>query len=370
MRILFVSARGDSFGGASLHVRDMARQLMDDGHEVKVIVGGSPEMEVPMRFAEKELDFECIDSMGRSINPIKDLDAVLQLRKKIRQFSPDIVSAHASKGGAIARAACFGLRIPVFYTPHCWSFVEGFPNAKVYQIVEGMLAPLATRIIAVCQQEREFGLEKGVGNSEKTVFIHNGVLDSMGTGEALGSPSQEVEPTRLTMVGRFEEQKDQALLLQALAKLKELNWNLRFVGDGPSKQSCVDLAESLQIKDRVEFVGYSSDVESELKKCDIFLLISNWEGFPRSILEAMREGLPVITSNVGGCNESVEDGKTGKVVEKGDLSGLIEALKELIEDAELRAKMGREARKRFEVNFTFQVMYQKYLKLYHSVLGA
>tara|TARA_R110002096_G_scaffold16106_15_gene55051 strand:+ start:116 stop:1159 length:1044 start_codon:yes stop_codon:yes gene_type:complete len=341
---------------------------MDDGHQVKVMVGGSSEMEVPARFAEKELDFECVNAMGRSINPLKDLEAMAAIRNAVAKFAPDIVSAHASKGGAIARVACLGMGIPVLYTPHCWSFVEGFPNAKVYEVAERLLAPFARRIIAVCQQEREFGLARRVGNSDQTVFVHNGVTDS-DTAQLLKTGDEQSDnPIRLVMVGRFEEQKDQTLLLRAMAELKESNWKLKFVGDGPSREVCMDLAMSLQIEQRVEFVGYSSNVDDELRDCDVFLLISNWEGFPRSILEAMRSGLPVVTSDVGGCNEAVVDGETGRVVKKGDLNGLVDALRELIDDPKLRKRMGKQGRARYEKNFTFQVMYQKYLSLYQAVL--
>ena len=256
MRIFFISARGDSFGGASLHVRDMARRLMDDGHEARIAVGGAEDMEVPQRFAEKNLDFVCIPQMGRSINPAKDFKSIARLRKEIKAFKPDLVSTHASKAGALGRVACIGLGIPVIYTPHCWSFVDGFPNAWVYRTAEKFFAPLTSKIVAVSEDEKQFGLAKGVGNPDQTICIHNGVIDSRSKNpEANGSSKSN--PVRLVMVGRFEEQKDQPLLLRSLAELKDLNWHLTMVGAGPKFDESVELASELNIADRIEFAGYS-----------------------------------------------------------------------------------------------------------------
>ena len=365
MRIFFVSARGDSFGGASLHVRDMARRLMDDGHEVRIAIGGATDREVPRRYAEQDLDFVCIPSMGRSINPIRDARAIRSLRREMKKFAPDLISTHASKGGALGRVACLGLKIPVLYTPHCWSFIDGFPKAKVYRKLEKYLAPLTTKIIAVSEEERDLGLAQGVGKPEGTQCIHNGVIDHSGLpGRRSG---KDGGPARLVMVGRFEAQKDQPLLLRALAELQHLPWELTLVGDGPLKPASEELAAKLSISDRVDFAGYSSAVEDQLAAADVFTLVSNWEGFPRSILEAMRAGLPVVVTDVGGSREAVEEGVTGRVVRKGDLNGLIHALQEVLSDAGVRERMGHEGRRLFEQRFTFEHMYRNYEKLYQSL---
>ncbi len=363
MRILFVSARGDAFGGASLHVRDMARRLMDDGHQVKIAVGGTADMEVPRRFAEKNLDFDCIAEMGRSIDPAKDIRSMLKLRKIAKTFQPDLVSCHASKGGAIGRIACLGLGVPVLYTPHCWSFVDGFPKADFYQRVESMLARFTTKIIAVCEDERAFGLEKGVGTPEQTVCIHNGVIDTAPSAKT----TRKGGNLQLLMVARFEAQKDHPLLIRTLARLQEFSWNLTLVGDGPTKSACVALAEELGIADRLQFIGYSSQVEEHLAQSDVFLLVSNWEGFPRSILEAMRAGLPVVASDVGGCKEAIDE-ETGRIVTKGDLDQLTAALGEILANPEKCQAMGQKGRERFEERFTFEVMYARYRKLYESLV--
>ncbi|MEM6280217.1 MAG: glycosyltransferase, partial [Verrucomicrobiota bacterium] len=131
-RVLYSVARGDAFGGSSLHVLEMARYLISEGHVVRVLIGGTEEMEVPRRFANHEIDFTCLPSLGREIHPWRDFKTVLAMRREMRRFDPDLISLHASKAGALGRVAAFGLNTPVLYTPHCWSFVEGFSKAGFY----------------------------------------------------------------------------------------------------------------------------------------------------------------------------------------------------------------------------------------------
>jgi glycosyltransferase involved in cell wall biosynthesis len=369
LRIAYVMARGDAFGGASLHVRDLARRLTDDGHVVRIFVGGTQDMEVPQRLAAKDLDFQCIPEMGRAISPVGDLKALLALRKKIRQFSPHLVSTHASKAGVLGRLACVGMRLQVLYTPHCWSFAEGFPNASVFRGIERFLAPLASRIITVCEQEREFGLSRGVGTSAKTICVHNGVTDIDGSSNGHDDRTTDQAP-RILMVARFEEQKDHELLLRSLGDNRDLDWRLTLVGDGPRKEACEEVARQCGIASRVEFAGYSDCVEAYLDRADIFALITHWEGFPRSILEAMRAGLPVIVSDVGGCSESVADGATGRVVRHGDREHLAGALRELLSDREQRLEMGIRSRETYAEKFTFEIMYEKYLNVYRTLCNS
>lgn len=363
---MFIIARGDAFGGSSLHVRDLSHRLRKDGHCVRILVGGEPDMEVPQRFAEKGLDFVCLRQLGREIHPINDFRAILSLRKQIRRFSPELVSTHASKGGALGRLACVGMDLPVIYTPHCWSFVDGFPRARIYRGLEKCLASITTRIVAVSEDERAFGLRQGVGRKSQTITIHNGVDELEDDRKAF--QTHAARPVRIVMVGRFEEQKDQPLLLRALASLRDLPWELTLVGEGPLKKYNIGLARTLGIGDRVIFPGYSSQVEEHLRRSDLFALITNWEGFPRSILEAMRTGLPVIATDIGGNREAVLDGENGFTVPRGDLNTLESILRKLLFDSSLRIAMGLRSRQVFRERFSFDIMYRRYEKLYEQLI--
>ncbi|WP_249415303.1 glycosyltransferase [Citrobacter sp. RHBSTW-00570] len=166
---------------------------------------------------------------------------------------------------------------------------------------------------------------------------------------------------------RFSEQKDHKSLFLALSSMSTLDWELKLVGKGPLIDFYKQYSVELGLDKKIEFLGERNDVEEILADSDIFLLISNWEGFPRSILEAMRASLPVIASDVGGASESVINGKTGYLIPRGDVIEIRKKLTELISDSQLREIMGNSGRKLYVENFTFNSMYKKTYSLYNDL---
>lgn len=142
-----------------------------------------------------------------------------------------------------------------------------------------------------------------------------------------------------------------------------------FVGDGPLLEEVKQNAITLGLKDKIDFPGACNDVAKRLAKADIFALISNWEGLPLTILEAMRAQLPVVASNVGGIAEAVIDKKTGFVVERGDIPTLTESLNKLLSSVELRNNMGKEGRNGFINSFSFDLMLNKTLLVYNEAIN-
>lgn len=127
------------------------------------------------------------------------------------------------------------------------------------------------------------------------------------------------------------------------------------------------LAADLGLDARVTFEGPRTDVDQLLSQAQVFVLASRWEGFPRSILEAMRAGLPVVASAVGGVHEAVADGASGYVVPARTDAPLAERLRTLLSDPALRVRLGDEGRRRYEASFTFATMFQKTLDVYHQL---
>src|SRR6185369_302560 len=172
---------------------------------------------------------------------------------------------------------------------------------------------------------------------------------------------------RLVMVARFQEQKDHGSLFRALEPIDNLPWTMELIGDGPDKARWESWVAARGWAHRVRFSGQVLDVPSRLQAADIFVLASLWEGFPRSILEAMRAGLPVVASNVGGVREAVTE-ETGIVVPPRDVPALNRALRSLIADAARRRALGAAGRRRYEDEFTFDAMLAKTLKVWSSAL--
>ncbi|MCX7786471.1 MAG: glycosyltransferase family 4 protein [Spirochaetes bacterium] len=377
MHVAFIVTRADSIGGAQIHVRDMALRLLPDGHRVSVLTGSEGPLTDILQDAG--VDVRILPHLVRPMNPLKDVLAILEARSHLRDLQPDLVSTHTAKAGLVGRVAAWSLGIPSIFTAHGWQFAEGISMFQriIVESLERFTARISEKIITVSDYDRELALSRKVVPPEKLITIHNGMPDVPNElvrwlshpDENLGTPTELGSPVRLIMVARLQPQKDHPTLFRALSELKDRNWTLELVGDGPDRESLQILAGEMGIADRVIFAGQRLDVPERLRKADIFVLATRWEGFPRSILEAMRAGLPVVATDVGGCRESVVDGETGFLVSKEDPLELRDRLRMLIESSELRIRMGQKGRKRFEENFTFQRMYERTLEVYREVTG-
>ncbi|HTG56101.1 MAG TPA: glycosyltransferase, partial [Niabella sp.] len=161
---------------------------------------------------------------------------------------------------------------------------------------------------------------------------------------------------------------DHKMLIDALANLKDLNWSLDLVGDGPLMEDVREQARVLNIINRIKFLGRRWDVAELMSSADVFILTSFWEGFPRSIIEAMRAGLPVVASDVAGVSEAVIDDLTGYLIKDRNRNELENKLSVLIANPDQRMRLGEAGRKRYEELFTFEQMANKTLNLYNQTL--
>jgi glycosyltransferase involved in cell wall biosynthesis len=239
-------------------------------------------------------------------------------------------------------------------------------QAAVSRGLERLIGPLASKIITVSEFDRRFGLDARLVSAERVVTVHNGMPDIPTALRA--DPGRA--PTRLVMVARFEAQKDHGTLLRALGGLLAHPWELDLIGDGPLRMEMEALARRLGITGRVRFLGQRTDVDRLLAQSQVSLLVSNWEGFPLSILEAMRAGLPIVASSVGGVDEAVHDGETGFVVPRGDVETLRDRIERLLVSPALRLNLGAQGRTRYEQYFTLEQLVDKTLAVYHDVLAG
>ena len=366
LRIAYLITRADEIGGAHIHVRDLACWMRRQGHEVRVFVGGCGAYLELLEAAV--LPYRALGRLRRSISIWHDWRAIAELTDALRDYNPDLVSLHSAKAGLLGRIACRKLKLPVIFTAHGWSFAEGVPRLPryMYLLLERWAAAKADKIITVCEADRQFALLQGVTEADHIVTVNNGMPEIEDT--LLADPVHPIP--KIVMVARFEKQKDHFTLITALGGLTDIDWRLELVGAGPLQDQVLDLVEQHHIQESVVFLGRREDVAQILAAADVFVLASFWEGFPRSILEAMRAALPVIASSVAGVPEAVVDGDTGYLVVPGDVTQLRDRLRRLLTDKELRKAMGASGCKRFDQYFTFEEMANKTLAIYTGVVPA
>ena len=367
MKIAYVITRSDVLGGASIHLLDLAAGMQAKGHDVVIGVGADAERGVLFERA-RAMGLKChgLRNLVREISPIKDLLCFFELRKFFKSIRPDIVHVHSSKAGVVGRLAARSLSLPVVFTAHGWAFTEGVSvkRQKLYRWIESQLSKISNKIITVSEYDRQLAISQNVAGEHTLITVHNGVPEIMPV-DVQRSPSDTV---KIIMVARFEKPKNQAAVLHALAHSEAQNWHLELVGDGPELAKSVSLAEQFNIGSKVTFSGACSDVAERLATSDIFVLISDWEGLPLTILEAMRSGLPVIASDVGGVAESIDNHTTGILIPRNYQLPLGSALVQLVNSQEERNSMGYKAREKFDREFTFDMMLRKTLCVYQTVL--
>jgi glycosyltransferase involved in cell wall biosynthesis len=363
MKIAYVVTRADPIGGVQIHIKDLAAAAQAEGHEVTVMAGGTGPFIDMLR--AQGTPTVVLRHLTVPIKPLEDLRALRELRAILSDMRPDLIALHSAKASVLGRLAARSLGIPTILTAHGWTFTPGFPRipGMVYRNIERLVGPLTRKIIAVSEFDRRLALEAGIVGADRIVTVHNGIPDV--PLQLRAEPART--PARLVMVARFSPQKDHQTLLQALASLQHLDWELDLIGDGPLIDAVKSLGASLKLGGRIRFLGQRMDVESLLAQAQISILATNWEGFPLSILESMRAGLPVIASAVGGIDEAVVDQETGYLVPRGDVIRLRERLEGLLTAPSLRTRMGFSARNRYEQQFTLDVSVKKTLAVYEEV---
>jgi len=360
-RILQVVTRAD-LGGAQVHVLDLLGGLKD---EFDMVLATGEEGYCTEQARALGIECHVLPGLVQQINPLSDLKALGSIIRLIRKIRPDLVHCHTTKAGLIGRLGARLMNVPAIYTVHTWCFTEGTSRSwKAFGLpAETLAARWAQCIIAVSHANRVAAISKRVAPASKLVTVHNGISDCPQRANPV-----DVDAPRVVMVARFVNQKNQALLIEAAARLAS-PIILTLVGDGPLRQQAEQLAANSPAHIKVEFLGQRQDVAEILARADLFVLSTNWEGFPISILEAMRAGLPVIATDVDGVREAIFDGDNGILVQAKDRSRLTQAIQSLISDAGLRRRMGARGRAIYEERFSLPAMLNKTTSVYALALG-
>jgi glycosyltransferase involved in cell wall biosynthesis len=189
--------------------------------------------------------------------------------------------------------------------------------------------------------------------------------------EKFSSLAHDWSPPHLLSVGRVVHQKGLDLGLQALAGLKDMEWEWDIAGDGPALSLLQAMVADQGLQDRVHFLGWQT--QEQLRQlysaANLFLFPSRHEGMPNAILEAMASGLPVVATRISGNEELVADSETGSLVPAEDVESLRESLRVLLPRAELREEMGRAARRRVEQDFSWNNVAQQYQSMLQNAIG-
>lgn len=352
-------------GGAQSHVYDVITNIGAYGYEPLLITGKAGWL--TDKVSAEGIAFHIVPDLVRPISPLHDMKAVRAIKKILQDERPALVHCHSSKAGIIGRIAAYSCNIPAVFTAHGWAFTEGVHPLKrrLYAFIENLAACWTEKIICVSEYDRRLGARYLPRHRYKMVTIHNGIPDRP---EMVRDWEKHPagEPFNIIVVARFSPPKKNIEILRYLRGMLDsgLKVTVTFVGDGPLLGDAKAEAKRLQLEKEALFLGARTDVAELLPKCDVFLLLSHWEGFPISILEAMRAGLPVIASDVGGVKEAVEHGETGYLLR--DDAELVGCIKKLYAKSSIN-DVGMAGRKSFVENFSVEKMMRMIVEGYDEI---
>ncbi|MDB5266889.1 MAG: hypothetical protein JWN89_704 [Parcubacteria group bacterium] len=357
-----------NFGGAQRYVLDLASELKKNGHEVKVLAGGSGPLISELSAAGVEVI--SLPSLGRDISLIQDIGSFIFIWKTLMRENPDVFHINSSKIGGLGALAARMLRIrKVVFTSHGWAFNEERPlyQKLIIKLLAWFTILLSHTTIAVSEKTKQDAGFPFI--QKKLVVIRNGIgdiallprdtareklLPGIAPGTLLFGAITELHPT-----------KGIDILLKAWAQFKkDHEGELVIIGGGEEKENLEKVSKELGVEHTSHLKGFMLDARTLLSGFDVFLLPSRSEGMPYALLEAGRAGLPIIASRVGGIPEVVTDEVSGLLVPPKGVSQLASALAHLAENRDKRRTLGETLKKHVETDFSLDKMTRDTLHVY------
>jgi glycosyltransferase involved in cell wall biosynthesis len=355
--VLYTTPFADIFGGGQESLLVLLGAL--DRAKYRPLLAVPAEGEVARRARELGCEVRVLDlpAVRSGLSAVK---ACLAFRRLLQSDGVDLIHTDGPRSTFYAVWARGGLAIPLV-----WHIRNDEKDGLLDRYLEGRV----DRIILVAKVlEARFSKR----TRARCVAIHNGIdLSAIKHETPEGLPPHQ--PPLLVCPGRLDGgHKGQDVLLEALPRVRErANASVWFIGD-EQKDYGLKLrarAKALGLSDCVHFLGFRKDARALMALCDVVVLPSLHEGFPRVLLEAMAEGKPVVASKVGGIPELVEDGETGFLVPPSDPQSLAAALREILSAPSLMKRMGEAGRVRV-AGFSSQAMARAVERVYEEALAA
>jgi glycosyltransferase involved in cell wall biosynthesis len=295
---------------------------------------------------------------------IPRLGAAWAATRLLLRTRPDVIHCHGPEPCFYGLPAALLARIPLRIGEEVATPVYSERGAFVFRQVYRA----ADAVLGVCEAVRSGVIERRIAPAEKCHAILNPILIAKDPLEL----EQDPEHLTLLFAGRFVPQKNPEILLPVLQQIRSegIPARLWFVGDGPGRRALESATAELGLNEHVTFWGYRDDVEDFMRQADVYVLPSIFEGLPIAIGEAMGCRLPVLCSDVGGCSEVVEQGRTGFLVEPGEQEPILKALRALWEMGPERRRAMCERARAVVIERCDPGRYVERLEAFYDSLGA
>ena len=369
IRILHVA---QAAGGVDCYIRMLLKYLDKDKFENILVCSQDFHEEDYKGLVDS---FEQIE-MNRAIGD-HDLKAIKKIRALIKRYNPDIVYAHSSKAGAIARVADMGLKNYCIYNPHGWAFNMRCSAKKtaMYTAIERVAAPFCDKIICISDAEKQSALDKKICREDKLQVIFNGVdIEAYENGVHGAVQRRDLNIPEnafvVGMVGRMCPQKAPDVFIKMAKKVKDAVPNAHFiiVGNGNQEAEIRKYTEDNGFSDSLHITGWVDNPMSYVELFDVACLLSRWEGFGLALPEYMMAGKPIVASSVDAIPNIIRDGENGLLVEVDDAASASEAVLRIYQEVGLKERLVTQGLKDVYSRFNARRVSEEHGKMFERIL--
>lgn len=369
IRILHVA---QAAGGVDRYIRMLLKYLDKDRFENVLVCSQDFHREDYDGLVDSFEQIEMTRAIGRT-----DLKAIKEVRALIKKYNPDIIYAHSSKAGAIARVADIGIKNRCVYNPHGWAFNMRCSAKKkaMYTAIEKIAAPFCDKIICISEAEKQSALDKKICREDKLQVIFNGVdieAYEEGIHGAVKRKDLSIPEDAFVvgMVGRMSPQKAPDVFVKMAKQVKDAVPNAQFiiVGNGNQEAEIRKYAEDNGFSASLHITGWVDNPMSYVELFDVACLLSRWEGFGLALPEYMMAGKPIVASRVDAIPNIIRDGQNGLLVEVDDVAGASKAVLRIYKESGLEKRLVAQGMEDVHKKFNARRVSEEHGKLFEKII--
>lgn len=370
-RILYLIS-SISFLGAERVLTELARELDHDRFQIHIgLMIGHTDLTERFRTEIDRADVSIVKFERASRFSFR---IVKKIANYIDTNEIDIVHSQGYKPDVHVALATLFTRKKCVLISACHTWKLRTVRERFYRLINLAVLRLFNGIVAISPDVKQ-ELETAGIRSDKITIIDNGITLADNDGpsarvDARGRLGLDESTPVIGCVASLTEEKAHKDLIRAFRALANVRPELRLVliGDGNEQESLVRLVGELTLAEKVMFAGRRTDVKSLYHAFDIFALVSYAEGLPMAMLEAMAEKIPVVVSSVGAIPDVIDDGKNGLIVEPGNIESISKAILSLLDNDDMRMRMGASGYLTIVEKYSSQRMARDYERLYEGKL--
>ena len=355
-KILFVLPVLSS-GGAERVVSIWSSELAKMGADIYLLVFYRVENEYQVN---DKVKIHVIDENKEQYNKLSRMKKIKLLRSKLKSLNPDLIIPFISHVGLMTNIARVGLKTKMIETIRIDPKYS--PKNKLLRILRNISVLLSNSCIVQNEEQKNY-FPKWM--HKKIHIFANPISD-----EFIETKITKVDAAinSITAIGRLEPQKNHLMLINAFSKIDNSNLTLNIYGEGTLKDELQNLINDLRLNNKIKLCGRSNNIREALLNTDLYILSSNAEGMPNSLMEAMAVGLPCISTDCPtGPSELIDNEINGVLIPVDDEEALVNAINNMINNPKEASMMGIRAKEKMKINYAAAVSAKKLLSFLNAI---